>query len=131
MAIEEKLNQIIAILLRIEGKLNGPADHDADQEHLQQQRVVYKKETKPTAFQLKFQSQMEFNISMNRKFFLKAIRDHASKLMEIREIEPDFKISYTDENTLRLVDEKIARYPDVIFYRDLKLRILRRLPPCN
>jgi hypothetical protein len=119
MTIEEKLDQAIEILLSIEGKLNAMPEQVPEPKESGQ----YKKSATPTGAQLEFQKQVEFYIQINRTHFLTAIRKNASQLMERRRMQPGYKISFKDEITLKLVDEKIAK-TQAMFYKDLKLRLL-------
>lgn len=111
MPIEDKLDQIIALLTRIEAKLSPnrePATPVTE--------VVIP--PKPTKAMLKFQHLIEFAASLDRTRFLSAVRKQAAEVMEIRKKQPGWTFSFTPQFNPK-IDEKIQQ-TGAQFYKDLK-----------
>ena len=114
MAIEEKLDKIIEILLRIEEGLKINADTG--------QEIIAEKASpvilRPTKSQLKFKRVIELANSMDRTHFFSSIRKNAVTIMERKKSNPAFKLNFTPQ-LLHKIDEKIAK-TQAQFYKDLK-----------
>ncbi len=111
MSIEEKLDQVIELLTRIDAKLSPKSEPETPVAEL----VI---QPKPTKAMLKFQHMIEFAASMDRTHFLSAVRKRAPEVMEIRKHQPGWGFSFTPQFTPK-IDEKIQK-TGAQFYKDLK-----------
>jgi hypothetical protein len=109
MSMEEKLDQIIALLTRIDAKLSPTPEPE---------KPIIPIPAKPTKAMLKFQHMIEFAASMDRTHFLSAVRKRAQEVMEIRKQQPGWGFSFTPQFTPK-IDEKIQK-TGAQFYKDLK-----------
>ena len=122
MAIEEKMDQLIAMMLRLEEKLDrslGQVPGQRVEETVAAPALV----VKPTKSMLEFKRAIEFANSMSRTHFLSAVRKQAPEIMERRKLEPGLSFVYTP-NALKRIDEKISRYP-AQFYKDLRTQTVQ------
>jgi hypothetical protein len=109
--IENKLDQIIELLNRIDAKLSLTSEPE-----MPVAQVVIA--PKPTKDMLKFQHMIEFAASMDRTHFLSAVRKRAAEVMEIRKRQPGWAFSFTPQFTPK-IDKKIHK-TGAQFYKDLK-----------
>jgi hypothetical protein len=117
MGIEEKIDQVIAILLRIEEKFNNsPVTAVVEVEKPVQSTKI----NKPTKSQLEFKRHIEFANKFNSVPFFTSIRKRAAEMMEARKRNPnlyfEFEATCTEE-----IDRRIAK-TGAQFYKDLKLQ---------
>jgi hypothetical protein len=111
MSLENKLDQIIELLTRIDAKLSPNSKPE-----IPVTEVFIP--PKPTKAMLKFQHMIEFAASMDRTHFLSAVRKRAAEVMEIRKHQAGWTFSFTPQFTPK-IDEKIQK-TGAQFYKDLK-----------
>jgi hypothetical protein len=111
MNIEDKLDQIIELLSRIDAKLSPPGE-----QRMPDTEVVIP--PKPTKGMLKFKQMIEFTAEIDRKFFFSAIRKYAPRYMEIRQHDPSHRLSFKPQMTPK-IDEKIQK-TGAQFYKNLR-----------
>lgn len=111
MSIEDKLDQIIELLTRIESKLDPKPERPFA-------AVETIKVVKPTPSQLKFKRLIEFAAGMDRTLLFSHIRKNAAQYMADRKRDPTWRFSFRPQFTPK-IDEKIQK-TGAQFYKDIK-----------
>lgn len=120
MPIEEKLDQIIEILLRIEKKIGMESINNISPIPDKQPQSDLSIDSQPTKKMIDFQRRMELMNRMDKNSFFTWLRKNAVDIMEELKSRPGSSLNFVPQ-TLVHIDKEIEKSPS-LFYKDLKDR---------